>query len=91
MTHFLNKLDDVSRREFAKLAAKTFLGVSILPVLSPRSLHAEESQKEVVPRRKKPAKNIIYLYMNGGMSHLDTFDVKPGADTMGPTTAIYTT
>ncbi|MEM9280540.1 MAG: DUF1501 domain-containing protein [Verrucomicrobiota bacterium] len=33
---------------------------------------------------------MIYLYMNGGMSHLDTFDPKPGGEVMGPTKKIRT-
>ena len=36
------------------------------------------------------AKRVIYLYMSGGMTHLDTFDLKPGAETQGPTKAINT-
>ena len=35
------------------------------------------------------AKHVIYLFMSGGMSHLDTFDPKPGKDeVMGPTETI---
>ncbi|MCB1234379.1 MAG: DUF1501 domain-containing protein, partial [Verrucomicrobiae bacterium] len=33
---------------------------------------------------------VIYLYMSGGMSHLDTFDPKPGNEAMGPTRTIGT-
>lgn len=36
------------------------------------------------------AKACIVLWMNGGMSHLDTFDPKPGAATGGPFKAIKT-
>jgi arylsulfatase A-like enzyme len=40
---------------------------------------------------KKPhAKNIIYLMMQGAMSHLDTFDPKPGRDEQGETKTIPT-
>ena len=46
--------------------------------------------KARLPSRKKPAKRAIYLYMGGGMSHLDTFDPKPGAETQGPLRAIGT-
>ena len=31
------------------------------------------------PGRKPTARNIIYLYMAGGMTHVDTFDPKPAA------------
>ncbi|MEK6238934.1 MAG: DUF1501 domain-containing protein, partial [Planctomycetales bacterium] len=34
--------------------------------------------------------NVIYLYMTGGMTHLDTLDPKPGAKTQGPVKAIQT-
>jgi hypothetical protein len=36
------------------------------------------------------ANKVIYLYMSGGMSHMDTFDPKPGADEQGPVQAIDT-
>ncbi len=36
------------------------------------------------------AQSVIYFYMGGGMSHLDTFDTKPGASTQGPTKTIST-
>lgn len=91
MKDLLTNLDGVSRREFAKYAAKLFLGVSLLPVGGASLALAadEEELKEPTPR-KSPAKNIIYLYMNGGMSHLDTLDPKPGAETQGPVQAIDT-
>ena len=40
---------------------------------------------------KPTAKNIIYIYLAGGMTHVDTFDPKPGKkDVMGPTNVIGT-
>ncbi len=36
------------------------------------------------------AKSVILLYMNGAMSHLDTFDPKPGTEAQGETTAAKT-
>ncbi|MDP6445959.1 MAG: DUF1501 domain-containing protein [Pirellulaceae bacterium] len=88
MKDLLNKLDDVSRREFAQFAAKTFLGVSLLPVGG--ALAADDDEPKEPTPRKSPARNIIYLYMSGGMSHLDTFDPKPGAETQGPVQTIDT-
>ena len=67
----------MNRREFADTAAKTFLGVTAAPLIASGE-------------RLPTAKNVIYLYMNGGMTHLDTFDPKPGAETQGPTRAIRT-
>lgn len=78
----LHKLDDFSRRTFVATAAKAFLGVGALPILS------EVAGASSVPRAT--AKRVIYLYMGGGMSHLDTFDPKPGTETQGPVDALDT-
>lgn len=83
------KLDEATRRDFMSAAAKTFLGVGMFGGVS-SALAAEDDEKEKFPPRKKPAKNIIYLYMSGGMTHLDTFDPKPGAETQGPVKALKT-
>ncbi len=78
----VNQLSDLSRRKFvARLAAST-LGVGLLPV--DRLFAAGEGASAAVNPAVK-AKNVIYLYMSGGMSHLDTFDVKPGHEVMGAT------
>ena len=36
------------------------------------------------------ATSVIVLWLNGGPSHIDTFDPKPGTPTGGPTKAIAT-
>ncbi len=69
---------ELGRRAFVERLAASCLGVSVLPALG----------KAAVPSGK--ARNVIYLYMTGGMSHLDTFGVAPGAETMGPTKTIQT-
>ncbi|MDF1756482.1 MAG: DUF1501 domain-containing protein [Verrucomicrobiales bacterium] len=75
-----------SRRQFAEYAAKSFLGVSAGSSL-PGFLGANE--KGLIDNSMLPgfgrAKNCIYLFMSGGMSHLDTFDPKPGREEMGAT------
>jgi len=88
MKDLLNQLDSISRRAFATRAAKTFLGVGMIPLAgSATAFAAEESAAKT---SKGTAKRCIYLYMSGGMSHLDTLDPKPGADTQGPVEAIKT-
>jgi hypothetical protein len=57
-----------SRREFIQKLAFSTLGVSMLDNLS-------FGQNVNLPRFKK-AKRVIYLYLNGGASHTDTFDPK---------------
>lgn len=85
----LLKADELTRRGFVLNAAKTCLGVSVLGALAPRGMAApfEGSSKA---KQVGTAKNVIYLYMSGGMTHLDTFGCVPGADTMGDTTPIAT-
>ncbi len=91
MKNLFKKLDEVSRRDFAVYAAKACLGVSILPIGGAMFAFAADEEASVEWNLKKgTAKNVIYLYMSGGMTHLDTFDPKPGAETQGPVQAIQT-
>lgn len=82
-------MDDLSRRRFLSGAAMSLLGVGGLPLLDSLAL-AQEKQGGPAPLRPATAKNVIYLFMSGGMTHLDTFDLKPGAATQGPTEALKT-
>jgi len=95
---FLTKSDESSRRQFLSYASKTLLGVSILPTMAPLGAWAADKKSTPVtavpvsPGRKPTARNIIYLYMAGGMTHVDTFDPKPeaGEKIAGPVKAINT-
>ncbi len=87
MKNFINKADEPTRRQFMQNAARAYLGVHLFPMLGPSiaSAAAEGAAKGA------KAKHVIYLYMSGGMSHLDTFDPKPKKkDVMGPTATIPT-
>ena len=68
--------------------AKSFLGVGALGMAS-RS-RAALGPDLGLPERAGAAKHIIYLYMGGGMTHLDTFDTKPGHENQGQTKSINT-
>ncbi|MFT5467788.1 MAG: hypothetical protein ACI8UO_002895 [Verrucomicrobiales bacterium] len=85
MKSLLNQANDLTRRRFVSRAAKTFLGVSALPA-SALAAGAGASKLQQLPT----AKRVIYLYLSGGMSHLDTLDPKANKDVMGPTQAIKT-
>lgn len=76
----LHQADELTRRGFIATAAKAFLGVGLLP-----GVFASLSAQEVT--RGGKAKRIIYLYMDGGMSHVDTLDPKMG-EVAGPTKAV---
>jgi uncharacterized protein (DUF1501 family) len=74
---------ELSRRRFVTRAAQSFLGVSALAGL-PNFARAAGVGASTA-RQIASAKQVIYLYMNGGMSHLDTLDPKTNAEVMGST------
>ncbi|MDH3584871.1 MAG: DUF1501 domain-containing protein [Phycisphaerae bacterium] len=82
------QLDDVTRRDFVQRAAQACLGVGLLPAagLAP----ALAAPARVTGGGFGRAEHVIYLYMAGGMSHLDTFDPKPESESQGPTEVIKT-
>ncbi|WDE95767.1 DUF1501 domain-containing protein [Lentisphaera profundi] len=65
--------NDINRRDFMKL---TSMGVSASALSS--FLNSAEAA-EYVPKlhHKAKAKSVIFLYMSGGVSHVDSFDPKP--------------
>ncbi len=86
MNAFSNSL---GRRQFVTGAAQSFLGVTALSQLGNKAFAAGENTS---PLKQVPtARNVIYLYMTGGMSHLDTWDPKPdNTEVMGLTKTINT-
>ena len=74
---------DFNRRRFLELAAGSFLGVST------NSLFAAAGDKSLIAPREKPAKQLIYLYMAGGMSHIDTFDLKTDHENVNVDRLVY--
>ena len=75
---------DFNRRRFLELAAGSFLGVTA------SNSFGAAGDKSNLPALAKPAKQLIYLYMEGGMSHIDTFDLKTGHENQGSTQPINT-
>ena len=85
-----NQLDDLSRRTFLSNTARTAFGVSLGGAAATWFNSAEAA--EAIATSQGKAKNVIYLYMAGGMTHIDTFDPKPDApeEYRGPIKAIST-
>lgn len=84
---------EVDRRRFMASTAKSLLGVGMLPVAEKmfggKAFAVGEGSSTA--RQVATARNVIFLYMTGGQSHLDTWDPKPeNATVMGPTKAIKT-
>ena len=83
----MQSADEPTRRAFLSGLAQGTLGLTAMPLFAASARAQAEGE---VPLKPATARNVIYLYMSGGMSHLDTFDTKPGAETQGPTESIRT-
>jgi len=83
--HF-SRQDEPSRRAFVSGMAASLFGVGAMPLSSP--LAAAARLDDTIPLHHATAKRVIYLFLAGGMSQLDTFSPKPGAATQGPTESI---
>ncbi|MCB0685897.1 MAG: DUF1501 domain-containing protein, partial [Saprospiraceae bacterium] len=73
-----------SRREMLGLCRNGFGGVALLGMLGGLGLKSSTKSANVVPKvdhilphHMAKAKNIIFLYMDGGVSQVDSFDPKP--------------
>ncbi len=77
-------LFSTDRRGLIKVGIGGIMSMLMAQWLDPRAAAAQGA-----PNPAK-AKACILLWMNGGPSHLDTFDPKPGTLTGGPTKAIKT-
>lgn len=82
--------DPLNRRVFVTKAAQSFLGVTALSQMAAK-VSAAPGENTSPLKQVPTARNVIYLYMKGGMSHLDTWDPKPdNAEVMGLTKVINT-
>ena len=71
----------LARRAFLGQAARAAFGITLLDGLAGRRATAAPAAGGT---------NVIYLMMRGAMSHIDTFDPKPGREEQGETKAIAT-
>lgn len=75
-------MNDLSRRQFMSSVAKSCLGVSAI-------VTSQDLVGLDLPTKMATARSVIFLYMGGGMTHVDTLDPKPeNTEVMGETTAI---
>ncbi len=81
-----SKLDSLSRRDLMHRAARYCLGVSALPFAFQTASGAPARTAGSTGK----AEHLIYLYMTGAMSQLDTLDPKPGREVQGQTGVIKT-
>ena len=80
MRSLLRKADEHTRRDVLTSIARTALGVSIVPFANDMMNSVALAGQAAAAGK---AQHVIYLFMNGAMSHIDTFDPKPGTDAGG--------
>ena len=87
----LFRADELTRRRFAADAARRLLGVGLLPsFFGPQLVAAVAGEIPTATARPALAKKVIFLFMSGGQSHLDTWDPKEVRDIAGPVKPIAT-
>ena len=79
---FTSADERIARRGLLGSAARAAFGLTLLDAVAPRRVAGEQPQSAGAA--------IIYLMMRGAMSHIDTFDPKPGREEQGETKVIAT-
>ncbi|MBL8750437.1 MAG: DUF1501 domain-containing protein [Planctomycetes bacterium] len=92
MHDLIRGTDLETRRAFLSGAARSLLGASAVAAFGPSAVARALAQDPQAPPilGHARAKNVIYLFLRGGMSHIDTLDPKPGKSTQGPVEALRT-
>lgn len=69
----------ITRREWLQSASAGFGAVALATLLGDKAFSAPASlnAQTLVPHYKPHVRNIIFLYMDGGVSQVDSFDPKP--------------
>jgi hypothetical protein len=82
---FLVPSPSLSRRDFVRIGGLSALGLSLPALLQLRSAQGAET-------KLAKAKSCIVIWLDGGPSHLETFDLKPDApaEVRGPSACIPT-
>src|SRR5262249_6091081 len=69
-SHPATNCDGVSRRAFLRVGSASVFGLSLPHVLAAQANQSAAGRKDI---------NVIVLWMGGGASNIDTFDMKPDA------------
>ena len=85
MKQFLNSFDAPTRRQFVERCAAAAFGLKVIPATQ---LQADETKPSLHPAFGK-AKSVIWIMLDGGLSHIDSLDPKDGKS-KGPADKIET-
>ncbi len=73
MSHWIPEVPTLTRRNLLKVGAVAISGFDLLPMLRPLNATVKE---KVTPRGT--AEYCLYVFLQGGCSHVDSFDLKEG-------------
>jgi hypothetical protein len=77
----------ISRRSFLLDTGMGFTGLALSSLLSRdgffRRGHAEEARPEGEPHFEPRARSVIWIFLCGGVSHVESFDIKPALNRYG--------
>lgn len=74
---FSKDVDPTTRREFMGRGAMGFGSLALMGLLQEQGEAASATLFPRVPHHPPRAKNVIFLFMDGGVSQVDSFDPKP--------------
>ena len=83
-------MKNLNRRTFLEVAASGFMGALLARALAPAIARGDAPLPSPAAAPSAKAKAIVLLWLNGGPSHVDTWDPKPGRPGGGPFKAIAT-
>jgi hypothetical protein len=73
----VHRLSSLSRREALSRLACGFGGLALASLLADEARAANDPLAPKPPHFTAKARRVIFLFMHGGVSHVDTFDPKP--------------
>jgi hypothetical protein len=87
--HPYRRCDGITRRDILRVGGLTAFGLGLADILALRSLSADKDTSAATITK---AKRCILIWLDGGPSHLETFDPKPDApaEVRGPLKSIAT-
>ena len=65
-----------TRRDFLRIGALAPIGLALPQLLAARKAQADERTREAASGSKQRAKSVILVFLGGGLSHHDSFDMK---------------
>ena len=74
----MNTLNHLNRRQMLQRAGMGIGSLGLASLLQQEGLAAQNPLAAKNPHFKTKAKSVIWLFINGGPSHVDTWDYKPG-------------